>query len=77
MSALSDGIAAVQASLAKLQTDNAKAFADLQAAITASGNDSADVAAAVTAMGAINTALQSMDAAALAADPVPAAPSAT
>lgn len=67
MSDLSDGIAAVQASLAKLQTDNAKAFADLQAAV-ASGNPT-DVANAVSALSAINTALQSLDTAAIAADP--------
>lgn len=74
MSALSDGIAAVQASQAKLATDMAKAFSDLQAAIAASGNDSADVAAAVAALGVINSNLQSEDAAALAADPANAAP---
>lgn len=72
MSALSDGIAALQATLTKLQTDNAKAFADLQAAVAA--GDPADVAAAVTALGTINTTLQGMDAAAIAADPVPPAP---
>lgn len=74
MSQLSDGIASVQESLAKLQTDNAKAFSDLQAAVAASGSDSADVSAAVSALGNINTALQSLDTAALAADPANAAP---
>jgi hypothetical protein len=72
MSALSDGIAAVQASLSKLQTDNAKAFSDLEAAVAA--GDPTDVANAVSALSAINTALQSMDTAALAADPANAAP---
>jgi len=66
MSALSDVVAALQATLTKLQTDNAKAFSDLEAAVAA-GNPT-DVANAVSALGAINTALQSMDTAALAAD---------
>ena len=68
MSALSDAVAAVQASLDTLATDNAKAFSDLEAAIAAAGGSSADVTAAVTALGTINTRLQSLDAAALAAD---------
>ena len=72
MSALSDAVAAIEVTLTKLQTDNAKAFADLEAAIAA-GNQ-IDVADAVTKLGAINTALQSLDTAALAADP--SAPSA-
>lgn len=87
MSALSDGIATLQANdaslkdaLAKLATDNAKAFSDLQAAIS-SGGDSADVAAAVAALGIVNSdlqaataSIQTQDAAALAADPANAAP---
>lgn len=72
MSALSDGIAAVQASLDKLATDNAKAFADLQAAIVAAGGSTTDVDAAVAALGDINTKLQAMDAAAVAAEPAQA-----
>lgn len=74
MTDLSDAVASVQSSVTKLSTDMSKAFADLQAAI-ASGNQ-ADIDAAVAALGTINTTLQGMDTAALAADPVPAAPSA-
>lgn len=67
MSALSDAVAAVQASVDKVATDMNKAFADLQAAI-ASGNQT-DIDAAVAALGAVNTKLQGMDASAIAADP--------
>lgn len=75
MSALSDAVAAVQAGQVKLGNDITKAVADLQAAIAASGNDSADVAAAVSTLGTIASGLQSSDAAVLAADPANAAPS--
>jgi hypothetical protein len=66
MTALSDAVAAITATLTQLQTDMNKAFTDLEAAV-ASGNP-ADVTAAVTALGALNTQLQSMDASAIAAD---------
>lgn len=68
MSQLSDAVDAVQAALDKLATDNAQAFTDLEAAIAAAGANSPDVQAAVAKLGTINTALQNLDAAALAAD---------
>lgn len=72
MTALSDGIALLGTNIATLQTDMAKAFSDLEAAV-ASGNPT-DVAAAVTAIGTFNTSLQSLDASALAADATTAPP---
>lgn len=68
MSQLSDATDAVQASLDKLATDNAQAFTDLESAVAAAGANSPDVQAAVAKLGAINTALQNLDAAAIAAD---------
>jgi uncharacterized coiled-coil protein SlyX len=75
MTALSDAVAAFDASITSLQTDMNAAFTALQAAV-ASGN-SADVNAAVAALGAANTTLQAMDASAIAAAAAAAPPAPT
>lgn len=67
MSQLSDATDALQTTIDKLATDNAKALKDLQDAVAA-GN-TADVQAAITKLTAINTQLQGIDAADIAADP--------
>ncbi len=75
MSALSDAVAAIQTTLSTLSTDMNKAFTDLEAAVTAADGVSPDVTAAVTALGAINTSLQGLDASAIAADATTTPPS--
>jgi hypothetical protein len=77
MTALSDKLDALDATITTLATDNTKALADLTAAINA-GN-TADVQAALTRLGAINTKLQGIDASDVAADAslTPPAPPAT
>lgn len=65
MSALDDAVTAIQTEISTLSTDMNAAFTALEAAVAA-GNP-ADVASAVTALGAVNTNLQSLDAASLAA----------
>lgn len=65
MTDLSDATDALQATVDKLAADNAKALADLQAAIASGG----DTSAAIAKLKAINTQLQGIDVADLAADP--------
>ena len=66
MSALANAVAAIESTLDKLATDNAKAFSDLQAAIA--GGNQAEMSDAISKLDAINTRLQNLDAAAIAAD---------
>jgi hypothetical protein len=78
MTALSDKLDALDATITTLAADNTKALSDLNAAITAAGGGSADVQAALTRLDSINTKLQGVDAADVSADAAltPAAPAA-